>query len=88
MKLAQRAYQLQESAIRKLDASMHKYPHVSFLRLNIGQPDIETPPQIRQAIQNWNAKVISYGPASGTIDCRTAFADYHRKWQAAITVSN
>ena len=45
MYLSQRAQSLQESAIRKLDSAMRSYTDVSFFRLNIGQPDIETHPQ-------------------------------------------
>lgn len=84
MRLSNRAYQLQESAIRKLDAAMRSYPEIEFLRLNIGQPDIETPRAIRDAIQSWTPEVIAYGPASGTQDCREAFAQYHRAWQPQL----
>ena len=81
MYLSQRAQSLQESAIRKLDSAMQSYTDVSFFRLNIGQPDIETHPKIRQTIQNWDVSVLAYGPASGTLLCREAFAQYHKKWQ-------
>lgn len=81
MYLSQRAQSLQESAIRKLDSAMRSYNDVSFFRLNIGQPDIETHPKIRKSIQNWDVSVLAYGPASGTIQCREAFAQYHKKWQ-------
>ena len=84
MFLSQRAQSLQESAIRKLDSAMRNYEDVSFFRLNIGQPDIETHPKIRQTIQNWNIPVLAYGPASGTPECREAFAQYHKKWQPKL----
>ena len=58
MYLSQRAQSLQESAIRKLDSAMRSYTDVSFFRLNIGQPDIETHPKIRQTIQNWDVSVL------------------------------
>ena len=81
MYLSQRAQSLQESAIRKLDSAMQSYTDVSFFRLNIGQPDIETHPNIRRTIQNWDVSVLAYGPASGTSQCRDAFAQYHQAWQ-------
>ena len=84
MYLSQRAQSLQESAIRKLDSAMRSYTDVSFFRLNIGQPDIETHPKIRQTIQNWDVSVLAYGPASGTEQCREAFAQYHKTWQSNL----
>ncbi|MEC7987144.1 MAG: pyridoxal phosphate-dependent aminotransferase [Myxococcota bacterium] len=84
MQLSQRALSLQESAIRKLDLTVRQQRDVEFFRLNIGQPDIETPPEILDAIQAWRPRVIAYGPASGTPDCREAFARYHRRWQPAL----
>ena len=33
--------------------------------LNIGQPDIETPPQFMDAIKNFDEKVIAYGASKG-----------------------
>ena len=84
MHLSQRALSLQESAIRKLDLTVRQQKGVDFLRLNIGQPDIETPPEILEAIHSWHPRVIAYGPASGTWDCREAFAQYHSRWQPAL----
>jgi len=84
MYLSKRAQSLQESAIRKLDSAMRSYTDVSFFRLNIGQPDIETHPKIRQTIQNWDVSVLAYGPASGTDQCREAFAQYHKTWQSNL----
>lgn len=85
MRLSNRANQLQESAIRKLNSTVVQQKNVSFYKLNIGQPDVETPLPMIEAIQNWDARVIAYGPASGTIDCRTAFSTYHSKWQSELT---
>jgi len=84
MFLSQRAQILQESAIRKLDSAVRSYRDTHFYRLNIGQPDIETHPAIRAAIQNWDTRVIAYGPASGTPECRKAFAAYHQKWLPSL----
>lgn len=88
MHLSQRAQTLQESAIRKLDTAVRSYRDVSFFRLNIGQPDIETHPAIRQAIHTWDPHVIAYGPASGTPECREAFANYHKQWQPDLKANH
>ena len=88
MRLSNRAEQLQESAIRKLNASVVQQKNVHFYALNIGQPDIHTPNSILEAIQKWNMNVIAYGPASGSLDCREAFATYHQHWQPNLTAND
>ena len=88
MRLSNRAEQLQESAIRKLNSSVVQQTNVHFYKLNIGQPDVPTPSAMLQAIQNWKPTVIAYGPASGTQNCRQAFATYHKKWQPLLTSKN
>ena len=88
MKLSTRAQTLQESAIRKLDGIIQTIQGVDFYRLNIGQPDIHTPPQMMEAISNFTPDVLSYGPASGTPACRAAFASYHSRWQSSLTAEH
>ena len=84
MKLSTRAQTLQESAIRKLDGIIQTIQGVDFYRLNIGQPDIHTPPPMMNAITSFETNVLSYGPASGTPACRAAFAKYHSQWQPTL----
>lgn len=78
-KLSDRAHKLPASPIRKLagyaDAAKARGTHV--YHLNIGQPDIETPPQFFQAIQNANLKVLAYSPSNGYESLRNAIADYY-----------
>ena len=88
MQLSHRAQNLQESAIRKLDGIIRSIEGVHFYRLNIGQPDIETPPTMLEAIRNFQPAVIGYGPASGTPACREAFATYHGQWQPKLTADH
>lgn len=75
---------LQESAIRKLDALVRQQEGVRFYRLNIGQPDVPTPPPVLDAINRWRPVVIAYGPASGLPVCRQAGADYHSRWSPGL----
>jgi aspartate aminotransferase len=82
--LSHRAGALQESAIRKLDALVRARKGVSFHRLNIGQPDVPTPPEILDAIQSWRPTVVAYGPASGLPECREAAARYHARVSEGI----
>lgn len=55
------------SPIRKLvplgDAAKKRGTHV--YHLNIGQPDIETPPEFYEAVRSYQDKVIAYGNSQG-----------------------
>ena len=88
MKLSTRAQTLQESAIRKLDTIIQQMESVNFYRLNIGQPDIPTPPTMIEAMQSFQPSVLSYGPASGSPECREAFAQYHAQWQPKLSAKD
>ena len=87
MLLSQRALSLQESPIRKLDA-IARQQSCSFFRLNIGQPDVQTPEPMLEAIKQFQPSILAYGPASGTPACRKAFATYHARWQPSLTEAN
>lgn len=48
-------------------------------RLNIGQPDIETPPEFFKAVQEYTQKVLAYAPSAGIPSLIEAIqAYYHR----------
>lgn len=77
MHISARAQSIQESAIRKLDATVNRSPEVRFHRLNIGQPDVPSPPEVLRAFAAEDGPVMAYGPASGTPACRAAAAAFH-----------
>ncbi len=78
-KLSQRAHLLPASPIRKLagfaEEAQQRGTKVYFL--NIGQPDIPTPPQFFQAIQDAEIKVLSYSPSPGYNGLRQEIVDYY-----------
>ncbi|MEQ1569004.1 MAG: pyridoxal phosphate-dependent aminotransferase [Myxococcota bacterium] len=82
--LSRRVSEIQESAIRKLDAVVRRQTGVSFHRLNIGQPDVPTPRPLLDAIHGWDPQVVAYGPASGLPECRDAAAGYHARWSPGL----
>ena len=45
--------------------------------LNIGQPDIETPPEMLKAVREMSDKIIGYSPSGGTPECRETFFKYY-----------
>lgn len=79
--LSKRAAAMPYSPIRKLAALADetKKKGIKVLHLNIGQPDIETPVEIYQAIRQHEEKVLSYGPSGGLLDLRVAIVDYYRR---------
>jgi aspartate aminotransferase len=89
-KLSKRAYAMPFSPIRKLtplaDEAKKKGIHV--FHLNIGQPDIETPNEMFDAIAQFRENVLSYGPSGGLLDLRLAVADYYRRVGIDIDLDN
>ena len=89
-KLSRRAYAMPFSPIRKLapyaDEAKQKGIHV--YHLNIGQPDIETPKEMFDAICSYREKVLSYGPSGGLLDLRLAVADYYRRVGIDVDLDN
>ena len=50
--------------------------------LNIGQPDIETPPGMLEAYRRYDEKVIAYAPSDGFLAYRERLADYYSEVSA------
>jgi aspartate aminotransferase len=69
------------SPIRKLVpfAERAEKKGIKVYRLNIGQPDIETPPEMLDAVRKMDERVISYSPSNGIPSCRQAFLEYYRR---------
>jgi aspartate aminotransferase len=77
--LSRRAIEVQASPIRKLvpyaEEAHKKGIHV--YHLNIGQPDIETPPEFWEAIKNYKQKVLAYGNSQGLSSYLHALSEYY-----------
>jgi aspartate aminotransferase len=78
------------SPIRKLSpyAEEAKQKGIHVFHLNIGQPDIETPKEMFDAICAYREKVLSYGPSGGLLDLRLAVADYYRRVGIDVDLDN
>ena len=70
-----------ESPIRKLVpyAERAKKKGVRVFHLNIGQPDIETPPSAMDAVRNSDIKVLAYSKSEGDFELRNKISDYYSK---------
>ena len=86
-KLSDRAHNLPASPIRKLVpfADAAKARGTKVYHLNIGQPDIETPPQFFQAINQANVKVLAYSHSVGIEPLREKIAAYYTRLGHAIS---
>ena len=88
--IASHAKELPASPIRKLmpfaDAAKAAGKHV--FHLNIGQPDIATPPAYFEAVCNADIEVLAYSPSAGTASLRQKIADYYGRVGPKITVDN
>ncbi|MGN6196423.1 MAG: pyridoxal phosphate-dependent aminotransferase [Ginsengibacter sp.] len=67
------------SPIRKLVpfAEAAKKKGVKIYHLNIGQPDIETPPEILDAVRNSDFKILEYSHSAGNESYRKKLVEYY-----------
>ena len=68
------------SPIRKLVpyAEAAKKKGTKVYHLNIGQPDIETPPQCLDAVRNSDFKVLEYSHSAGNESYRKKLVEYYK----------
>lgn len=67
------------SPIRKLVpfAEAAKKKGIKIYHLNIGQPDIETPPEILNAVRNSDFKILEYSHSAGNESYRKKLVEYY-----------
>jgi aspartate aminotransferase len=87
MKLSKRSIDVPASPIRKLIpyADAAKAQGKTVYHLNIGQPDIETPPIAMEAMRAYGEKVLAYGPSQGFLSLREAVSDYYKRYDIELT---
>lgn len=77
--IAHRGAQMPPSPIRKLVpyAEAAKKRGIKVYHLNIGQPDIETPPSILDAVKQTDIKVLEYSHSAGFESYRKKLVEYY-----------
>jgi aspartate aminotransferase len=77
--ISRRGQLMPPSPIRKLVpyAEAAKKRGVKVFHLNIGQPDIETPPQILDAVRHADFKVLEYSHSAGNESYRRKLVEYY-----------
>jgi aspartate aminotransferase len=85
-RISQKAIDVPASPIRKLTpyANKAKKDGKKVYHLNIGQPDIETPQVVIDAVQHFNHKVLEYSPSEGFESYRIKLADYYKSKDISV----
>ncbi|MGB8191468.1 MAG: pyridoxal phosphate-dependent aminotransferase [Chitinophagaceae bacterium] len=81
LKISHRGETMPPSPIRKLVpyAEAAKKKGTKVYHLNIGQPDIETPPSILDAVRHADFKVLEYSHSAGNESYRRKLVKYYKK---------
>jgi aspartate aminotransferase len=85
--ISQKGASMPSSPIRKLvpysDAA--KQRGIKVYHLNIGQPDIETPPMAVKALQETKIGVLEYSHSAGIVSFRKKLAEYYSRFNINVT---
>lgn len=89
MNLSNRAKQAPASPIRRLipfaEEAAKKGKKIYYL--NIGQPDIPTPPVYFQYAEMYKPKVVAYTHSAGLLELREAFVTYYKNFELQLSPS-
>jgi len=85
--LSKKGRAMPASPIRKLVpyAEAAKKRGVEVIHLNIGQPDIKTPPLALEAVRSAPLEVLEYSRSEGNESYRIKLAEYYRKHHIEVT---
>jgi len=80
--ISQKGQQVPASPIRKLTpyADAAKKRGVKVYHLNIGQPDLPTPPKALAALKTVTRTTLEYSPSQGILSLREKLAGYYRRF--------
>lgn len=89
-KLSERGFEMPASPIRRLaplaiDAVKRG---IKVYRLNIGQPDLPTPPQAFEALRNIDREVLEYSPSDGLLSLRGKLKEYYHRFNIDVDVDD
>ncbi|MDR2910160.1 MAG: pyridoxal phosphate-dependent aminotransferase [Bacteroidales bacterium] len=88
--VSNRGKMMPNSPIRKLVplADKAKAKGIKVYHLNIGQPDLQTPPEALAAIRNIDRNILEYSPSEGIISLRNKLVHYYSKFQINVTADD
>lgn len=89
-KMSQRGFEMPASPIRRLAplATDAMNRGIKVYRLNIGQPDLPTPPQAFEALKNIDREVLEYSPSDGLLSLRKKLKEYYHRFNIDVDVED
>ncbi|MBS1564301.1 MAG: aminotransferase class I/II-fold pyridoxal phosphate-dependent enzyme, partial [Bacteroidetes bacterium] len=89
LSISHRGQTMPPSPIRKLVpyAEAAKKKGIKVYHLNIGQPDIETPPAILDAVRHADFKVLEYSHSAGNESYRRKLTEYYKRVGIDVTAN-
>lgn len=88
--VSDRGRAMPDSPIRKLAplAEQAKQRGVKVYHLNIGQPDLPTPPEALAAIKSIDRTILEYSPSEGIFSFRQKLVKYYHKFNINVDVDD
>jgi len=85
--LSAKSSMLQESPIRKLapHARAAEARGTNVIYLNIGQPDMPTPPEMIAELHGLSLATLAYAPSEGLPEAREAWSAFFRSWNIGFS---
>ena len=89
-KISSRGIEMPQSPIRKLVplSNAAKERGIKVYHLNIGQPDLPTPPNALEVLKKVDRKVLEYSPSEGLKSLRERLADYYRRYRIVVDAND
>ena len=89
-KISSRGVIMPASPIRKLVplSNAAKSRGIKVYHLNIGQPDLPTPPEGLEALKHIDRKVLEYSPSDGIKSLREKLATYYHRFNIDVTADD
>lgn len=87
---SRRGCEMPASPIRKLVplSNAAKARGIKVYHLNIGQPDLPSPPQAFEALKNIDLKLFEYSPSDGLPSLRRKLAEYYHRFNIDVTADD
>ncbi len=88
--VSQRGNEMPASPIRRLVPLANKAIErgLKVYRLNIGQPDVPTPPGALEALKHIDRKVLEYSPSEGLKSLREKLRQYYKRFHIDVDVDD
>lgn len=88
--VSQRGRIMPASPIRRLNPLATKAAErgIKVYRLNIGQPDVPTPPEGLEALKKIDRKVLEYSPSDGLLSLRKKLQQYYKRFNIDVDVDD